>query len=180
MGLDSPGLHQQVQMLTPLFSMSRLFLLFSSTYFNTSSFVLCSVQLILFILIDIHISKASVHLYNRTKSFPEARAALSTQAPLCCCRPPRAPTPFRLTLYNPRRVYHVILLLPAASSRSRLPVSSWHLPLPRCCTYGFVIQHQHRCAPIFTKAVHHVFTCYHTHEHKPYRVVARARKRQFI
>src|SRR6218665_2966013 len=40
--------------------------LFSSISFNTSSFVLYSVQLILFILLHIHISKASIHL---TSSF---------------------------------------------------------------------------------------------------------------
>src|SRR6218665_2508009 len=34
--------------------------LFPSTFFNTSSFVLCSVQLILSILLHIHISKASI------------------------------------------------------------------------------------------------------------------------
>src|SRR6218665_1509453 len=36
--------------------------LFSSPFFNTSSFVLCSVQMILSILLHIHISKASVRL----------------------------------------------------------------------------------------------------------------------
>src|SRR6218665_3246585 len=36
--------------------------LFSFTFFNTSSFVLRSVQLILSILLHIHISKASIHL----------------------------------------------------------------------------------------------------------------------
>src|SRR6218665_2076039 len=36
--------------------------LFSSTFFNTSLFVLCSVQLILSILLHIHISKASICL----------------------------------------------------------------------------------------------------------------------
>src|SRR6218665_4212326 len=35
---------------------------FSSTFFNTFSFVLCSVQLILSILLHIHISKASIRL----------------------------------------------------------------------------------------------------------------------
>src|SRR6218665_1028617 len=40
--------------------------LFSSTFFNTSSFVLCFVQLILSILLHIHISKASIRL---TSSF---------------------------------------------------------------------------------------------------------------
>jgi len=36
--------------------------LFKSTFFNTSSFVLCYVQLILSILLHIHISKASIRL----------------------------------------------------------------------------------------------------------------------
>src|SRR6218665_3607163 len=40
--------------------------LFSSTFFITSSFVMCSVQLILSILLHIHISKASIRL---TSSF---------------------------------------------------------------------------------------------------------------
>src|SRR6218665_372727 len=40
--------------------------LFASTFFNTSPFVLCSVQLILSILLHIHISKASIRL---TSSF---------------------------------------------------------------------------------------------------------------
>src|SRR6218665_1544597 len=40
--------------------------LFSSTFFNTSSFVLCSVQQILSVLLHIHISKASICL---TSSF---------------------------------------------------------------------------------------------------------------
>src|SRR6218665_1700838 len=40
--------------------------LFSSTFLNTSSFVLCFVQLILSILLHIHISKASIRL---TSSF---------------------------------------------------------------------------------------------------------------
>src|SRR6218665_1934659 len=40
--------------------------LFSSPFFNTSSLVLCSVQLILSILLHIHISKASICL---TSSF---------------------------------------------------------------------------------------------------------------
>src|SRR6218665_3676056 len=39
---------------------------FSSTFFNTSSFVLCSAQLIISILLHIHISKASIRL---TSSF---------------------------------------------------------------------------------------------------------------
>src|SRR6218665_1290095 len=40
--------------------------IFSSTFFNTSLFALCSVQPILFILLHIHISKASIRL---TSSF---------------------------------------------------------------------------------------------------------------
>src|SRR6218665_2540445 len=40
--------------------------LFSSTFFNTSSFVLCSVQLVLSVLLHIHISEASICL---TSSF---------------------------------------------------------------------------------------------------------------
>src|SRR6218665_1469003 len=64
--------------------------LFSSTFFNISSFVLCSVQLILSVLLHIHISKPSILLKSSflivNVSAPHnATLHISTLTILCVC-----------------------------------------------------------------------------------------------